>query len=146
MSADVQSVVFRETIAHPETEVAERREAPLAGRRIGWIRTEAERNVLVADVRSVDIQSEPRIDLPRISERELIGVRSGERGRSDFVRWRNLTACDLIGRQRLAGLNERAVRVLDPFGSGVLVNDPVIRLHSRCGEQNCGIRVWEIVV
>ena len=64
MSADVHPVVFRKTIAHPETEVAERREAPLAGRRIGWIRAEAEGNVVVLDVRCVDVQAEPWIHLP----------------------------------------------------------------------------------
>ena len=74
MATEVDAVVFRETVAVPDAEAGKGGETALAGGRIDRIRAEPERNVLVADVRCVGVQSEPWIDLPRIAERDLIGV------------------------------------------------------------------------
>src|SRR2546422_958332 len=98
-------------------------------------------------MRSVDVQSEPRIDLPRVSERELIGIGRGERRRGDLVR--HLRRTTWLGRQRLTNLKETAIRVLDSGEGGQLMvveNHAIVGLHRRGREKNSGVGVRKIVI
>src|SRR5436305_2830871 len=76
VAADVHAVVLGASIAGPHTEAAEVIEAAAAGgrasglsdgRRIARIGPEAERDVFVLDMRAVDVEAEPRVDLPGVS-------------------------------------------------------------------------------
>lgn len=67
VAANVDAGVLGKAAPVPDAEAAEGREPALPGGGIDGIPAEAERNVLVIDVRSVDVQSQPRIDLPRVT-------------------------------------------------------------------------------
>src|ERR1043165_3283766 len=83
---EVRALVLRLAVPLPDAEVAEMRETTFAGGRVERVRLEAVRQGAIVDVHRFRQEAEPRIGLPRVAERRLIGVRRGDVGRPHFVR------------------------------------------------------------